>query len=101
MSIDTCDDHTQLLSDRPFTYTYLPPTTSVSHSTREKLTRHRSPSFGGTVTSVSSFSPAHGQRISSVQPRSVSRGSFGVPSTCTAVFSPAISQALTALPPSL
>src|SRR5438067_10184460 len=101
MSITPCGDHTQLCSGRPFTFTYLPSATSVSHSTREKVISHLSPSFGGTGTPVSSFSPAHGQRISTVQPRSVSRGSFSVPSTYTAVFSPAISQALTALPPSL
>src|SRR5437762_12185728 len=101
MSITPCGDHTQLCSGLPFTFRYVPSPTSVSHSTREKLIRQRSPSRGGTGTPVNSLSPAHGQRISTVQPLSVSRGSFGVPSTCTAVFRPITSQPLTALPPSL
>ena len=101
MSITPCGDQTQLSSGLPFTLRYLPSTISMSHSTREKLIRHWSPSFGGIATPLSSFSPFHGQAISSVQPVSVSRGSLSVPSTWTAVFSPVISQALTALPPSL
>src|SRR3954452_18843495 len=101
MSITPCGDHTQLSSRLPCTLRYLPPTTSCSHWTREKLTRHWSPSRGGTGAAVSSLSPFHGQATSTDQPRSVSRESLSVPSTWTAVRRPAISQALTARPPSL
>src|SRR5262245_51252061 len=100
MSITPCGDHTQLCSGLPFTLRYFPSTTSLSHSTREKLIRQRSPSFGG-IDAPSSFNPTHGHLISIVQPVSLSRGSSGVPSIFTAVFSPVISQALTAFPASL
>src|SRR5262249_36646551 len=82
-------------------FSYFPPTTRVSHSTREKLTRHRSWSFGGTAPPLSSFSPVHGQRISTVQPPSLSCGSLRVPSIQTADFRPVISHELMALPSSL
>src|SRR5262249_57827348 len=101
MSITPCGDHTQLCSGRSFTLRYFPSMISVSHSTREKLIRHWSPSLGGIGTAASSLSPFHGHLISTVQPVSLSRGSLSVPSIFTAVFSPVISQALTALPPSL
>src|SRR4051812_49301411 len=101
MSITPWGDQVQLRSGRFGTLRYLPSTTSTSHSTREKLIRHWSPSRGGTGTPVSSFSPAHGHLISTVHPRSVSRGSLTVPSTWTAVFRPMISHPFSALPPSL
>src|SRR6185369_1068436 len=95
MSINPCGDHTQLCSVL-LVFRYFPSATSVSHSTREKLIRHRSPSFGGsgvTLVFTISCSPFHGHLISTVQPLSVSRGSFRVPSSLTAVFSPVISHA--------
>src|SRR5262245_46841646 len=101
MSITPCGDQTQLCSDLPFTFSYFPFFTSTSHSTREKLIRQRSLSFGGNATAESSFNPENGQRISTVQPVSVSDGSPMVPVTCTAVFRPMISQPLIARPPSL
>src|SRR5262245_1529700 len=101
MSITPCGDHTQLCSGRLGTFRYVPPATSTSHSTREKLIRHWSPFRGGTVHVASSFKLFHGQRISTVQPRSVSAGLLIVPSTWTAVFKPVISHASTARPPSL
>src|SRR5688572_3424917 len=103
MSIKPCGDHTQLCSTL-LVFRYFPSATSVSHSTREKLIRHRSPSFGGsgvTFVFTISCSPFHGHLISSVHPLSVSRGSLRVPSRRTAVFSPVISHAWTACPPSL
>src|ERR1043166_984411 len=57
----------------------------------EKSIRHTSPSFGGRARSsafASHFIPAHGNFSSTVQPLSLSRSSFNVPSTCTAVFIP-------------
>src|SRR5262245_42589543 len=103
MSIAPCCAHTQLYSGRFGDFLYLPFTISVSHCTREKLTRHRSPSFGGTATnfvSTSSLMLFHGHLISSVQPLSVSHGLFSVPSIFTAVFNPVISHECTAVPES-
>src|SRR5262245_43967793 len=101
MSITPCGDQTQLCSSFPFTLRYFPSTISVSHSTREKLIRHWSPSLGGIATPDNSLSPFHGHLISTVQPLSMSRGSLSVPSIFTAVLRPVISQAFTAFPPSL
>src|SRR4051812_46543199 len=105
MSITPCGDHTQLSSRLPCTLRYLPPTPGGAHpqlpprspsplrysppppssppGPREKLTRHWSPSRGGTGAAVSSLSPFHGQATSTDQPRSVSRESLSVPSTWT------------------
>src|SRR5262245_55527408 len=101
MSITPCGEQTQLCSGRPFTFSYFPFFTSKSHSTREKLIRQRSPSFGGTAVVEISFNPSHGHLISTVQPVSASFGSLIVPLICTAVLRPMISQPLIARPPSL
>src|SRR5471030_432491 len=99
MSIRPCGDQTQLASFWPGGLTYWPSTTPVRHSTREKLTRHWSPA-DGRETGAREANAAQGKAISTIQPRSVSRGLLSVPSTATAVRSPGISQLLSALPPS-
>src|SRR5436189_161108 len=98
MSISPCGDQTQLCSECLGTLTYFPFSIVWSHSTREKLIRHWSPSFGGfaNLGESNSLNPDQGQKISTVHPLSVSFGLLSVPSTCTAVFKPIISQALTA-----
>src|SRR5471030_1319780 len=87
MSIRPCGDQTQLSSFWPGGFTYLPSTTLVRHSTREKLTRHSAPS-AGRETGAREANAAHGNAISTVQPRSVSRGLLSVPFTETAVRNP-------------
>ena len=52
MLITPCGDHTQLCSGKSLpaaslSFTFLVPSTRVSHSTREKLMRHSVPSVGG------------------------------------------------------
>src|ERR1017187_4861202 len=99
MLISPCGDQTQLSSGRLGTFTYFPPVMLVRHSTREKLTRHWSP-VAGVLTGAREAKAAQGKAISTLQPRSRSRGLLIVPFTCTAVRRPGISQLLSALPPS-
>src|SRR5437870_12410335 len=99
MLITPCGDQTQLSSFSPGGFTYLPSTTLVRHSTREKLTRHSSPA-AGRDTGAREANALHGKAISILQPRSRSLGLLRVPSTRTAVRKPGISQLLSALPPS-
>src|ERR1700686_4047562 len=87
MLIRPCGDQTQLSSFWPGGFTYLPSITLVRHSTREKLTRHSSPA-AGRETEAREANAVHGNAISTIQPRSVSRGSLSVPFTETAVRNP-------------
>src|SRR5262245_53874862 len=96
-----CGDQTQLSSGSPLILRYLPFTTSFFHCTREKFTRHCAPSRGGNGTFPVLPSTFQGKAMVTVQPLSVSPGSFSVPRTWTAFFRPGISQELYALPPSL
>lgn len=109
MSTSPIGDHTQLCSAAPatFSYTRFPPrsTTRWSHSTLEKFTSHTSPARGGPPGPVNPAAPAcrsnalQGIAISTLHPRSSSHGSFSVPSTRTAVLSPAQSHVLSPFPP--
>src|SRR5690242_11265627 len=99
MLIAPCGDQTQLSSFVFGTLRYLPSTISCRHSTREKFILHSSPARGGVSWWAYSASAFHGKAISTDQPRSVSLGSFSVPSTYTAVRNPGISQLLRAFPP--
>src|SRR3954453_24143964 len=98
MLIAPCGDQTQLSSFRPGRLTYLPPTTSTCHSTREKLMRHSSPGLGRPLP-LGAVKAVQGMASSTVQPRSRSRGSLRLPSIETAVWRPGICQLLSALPP--
>src|SRR5687768_17162022 len=99
MSITPVADQTQLSSGVSGTRRYLLSTTSCSHSTREKLMRHWSPSLGGKLCSVTSLSDVQGIAISTVHPLSTSDGSLTVPATETAVRRPWNSQPLSLCPP--
>src|ERR1700754_2767096 len=98
-----CGDHTQLCSGnlRPVEgsvrTTYFPPTTSLSHSTLEKLIR--TSELSPIARSPQSRRLASGIAISADQPLSVSPGRFIVPDTCTAERSPCVSHPSTAFPP--
>src|SRR5262245_15997572 len=100
MSITPWGDHTQLSSRVLGILWYFPSAISFRHSTREKLTRHWSPSSGGTFRWECSASDFQGIANSTDQDVSLSRGLLSVPWTWTAVLSPGISHSLMAGPPS-
>src|ERR1035441_6676375 len=86
-----CGDHTQLSSGLPGTLRYGLPPASICHSTREKLRGHDREACGR-EPGAREANAVQGKAISTVQPRSRSRGSFKVPSIATAVRRPGISR---------